>query len=211
MLTIKFSDEAFESAYIPVIQDAHNEAVKLLKNLQSDLTIEFKNNGASEETGVGGFSMSPHQLNVAVYRSFPDIATQQRNLRAVVFHELYHMNQGFTYEQSPFTALQAAVFEGCAVTFEREYGGGEAAYADYSPHSDEELTDWLNQLKQVGLKYFEDTDTWLKWAQYHPELDQKWIIYKAGMWLIKRILDKNHLSILDLQDKTPDEILRLNT
>lgn len=209
MLNIKYSDESFESSYTEIVENAHHDTSKLLKNLSSDLTIEFKDNGASDETGVGGFAVSPNQLNVAVYKDFSDSATQQRNLRAVVFHELFHINQGFTHEQSPFTALQAAVYEGCAVTFEREYGGGEAIYADFSEHSDEELADWHHQLEQVGLKYFEDTDTWLRWAQYHTELNQKWIIYKVGTWLVERILVENNLNILDLQNKMPEEIFLL--
>ena len=209
MLNIKYSDKSFESSYATIVENAHNDAAKLLKNLSSDMTIEFVDNGASDQTGVGGFAVSPNHLNVAVLKGFSAPTTQQRNLRAVVFHELYHINQGFTYEQAPFTALQAAVFEGCAVTFEREHGGGEATYANFSEHSNEQLTDWRGQLEQVGLKYFEDTDTWLRWAQYHPELDQKWIIYKVGTWLVQRILSENNLNILDLQDKSPDKILQL--
>lgn len=209
MLNISYSDKSFESAYTVIVENAHDDAAKLLHNLSSDLTIAFVDNGASDQTGVGGFAVSPHRLNIAVHKAFSDSVTQQRNLRAVVFHELFHINQGFTYEQSPFTALQAAVFEGCAVTFEREHGGGEATYADFNEHSDEELADWHEQLQQVGLKYFEDTDTWLRWAQYHPELEQKWIIYKVGTWLIKRILSGNNMGILDLQDKSPEEILQL--
>ena len=211
MLNIKYSDKSFESPYASIVENAHNDAAKLLENLSSDLTIEFVDNGASDQTGVGGFAASPHHLNVAIHKDFSDSTTQQRNLRAVVFHELFHINQCFTYEQSPFTALQAAVSEGCAVTFEREYGGGEASYADFSEHSDEELTDWHDQLEQVGLQYFEDRDTWQRWAHYHPELDQKWIIYKVGSWLVKRIINDNNLDVLDLQNKTPEEILLLKS
>lgn len=209
MLAFEFSDEDFESAYAPVIRDAYSSSSQLLKNLPENLTIKFTNSGADENTGVGGFAESPHQLNVAIAKDFFDSAAQLRNLRAVIFHELFHINHGFTFEQSPFTALDAAIYEGCAVQFEREYGNGEATYADFSQHTEEELSDWLRQLEAVGTKYFEDNETWHKWAFYNPELNQKWIVYKVGIWVVGKILNQNTLNVLELQDKTPSEILKL--
>lgn len=211
MLTFEFSDKDFESAYMPIIDSAYNDSVELLASLPHDLTIKFTDHGAEEQSGVGGFAESPHQLNVAVAKNFSDSATQLRNLRAVVFHELFHINQGFTLEQSPFTALDAAIYEGCAVKFEREYGNGGAAYADFSQHSEEELSSWYHQLEAVGVKYFEDNETWHKWAFYNPDLKQKWIVYKVGTWTVGRILNQNNLNVLELQDKTPSEILGLGS
>jgi hypothetical protein len=211
MLAFEFSDEGFESTYVPIISNAYSDASKLLNNLPENLTIKFTDNGAEEQSGVGGFAESSHQLNVAIAKGFSDSAAQLRNLRAVIFHELFHINHGFTLEQSPFTALDAAIYEGCAVQFEREYGNGEAAYADFSQHTEEELYDWSRQLEAVGTKYFEDNDTWHKWAFYNPELNQKWIVYKVGTWVVGEILNKNTLNVLELQDKTPSEILKLKS
>lgn len=206
---VSFSDKAFEADWVPVIDQAFSDASKLLMHLPDTLDIAFTAEGSEESTGVGGFSVSPHRINIALMKDFHDVALQQSNLRGVVFHELFHVNQGFTFAQSPFTALDAAVYEGCAVVFEREYGGGVAIYADYHQHTDEELSGWLEQLRNVGTQYFEDYDTWQKWAFYHPELDQKWIIYKVGAWLIERILTQRDLTILDLADKKPAEIMNL--
>ena len=211
MLSIEFSGKDFESTYVPTVHDAYSDTAALLENLPSDLTIKFTDNGAEDTSGVGGFAESPQQLNIAVAKNFSDSATQLGNLRAVVFHELFHINQGFTLAQSPFTALHAAIYEGCAVKFEREYGGGEAAYADYSQHSEEELLSWYRQLDAVGVKYFEDSDTWQKWAFYNPELDQKWLVYKVGTWVVDRILDQNNLNVLELQDKAAGDILKLSS
>jgi hypothetical protein len=206
---VSFSDKAFEADWVSVIDQAFSDTLKLLTHLPDTLDIAFTEEGAEQSTGVGGFSVSPHRINIALMKDFHDIALQKSNLRGVIFHELFHVNQGFTCAQSPFTALDAAVYEGCAVVFEREYGGGVAIYADYHQHTDEELSGWLEQLRNVGTQYFEDHDTWQKWAFYHPELDQKWIIYKVGAWLIERILAQHNLSILDLADKKPAEIMSL--
>lgn len=210
MIHIEFYDETFEAAYVPTIRKAYGEAAKLLVGLPDKLTVKFTEDGAEEQSGVGGFAESPRQLNIAVARNFSDTASQLRNLRAVVFHELFHINQGFTFEQSPFTALEAAIYEGCAVTFEREYGGGNATYADFSQHSEDELTSWYRQLENVGTEYFEDRAVWHKWAFYNPELNQKWIIYKVGVWLVGKIIEKNTTSTLELQGKSAHEISQLS-
>lgn len=208
---VSFSDKAFEADWVPVIDQAFSDVSKLLTHLPDTLDIAFTAEGAEESTGVGGFSVSPHRINIALMKNFHDVTLQKDNLRGVVFHELFHVNHGFTYAQAPFTALDAAMYEGCAVVFEREYGGGVAVYANYHQHTDEELSGWLEQLHDVGTQYFKDYDTWQKWAFYHPELDQRWIIYKVGAWLIERILEQHNLSVLDLADKKPTEIITLAT
>lgn len=101
------------------------------------------------------------------------------------------------------------MYEGSAIAFEREYAKNDAAYGDYSTHTDEQLQGWLNEIKSVGTRYFEDEETWQRWAFYHPEYDQKWIVYKVGSWLVDRILSTNNLDILDLKDKTAQEIVAL--
>jgi len=208
---ISFSDETFEKDWVPLLERAFSDAKKLLTRLPASFNIAFAAEGAEDSTGVGGFSVSPTRINIALTKDFHDRELQERNLRGVLFHELLHVNQGFTFEQSPFTALDAAIYEGCAVIFEQKYGDGVAIYADYHSHSDVELSGWLEQLRKVGTKYFEDYDTWQRWAFYHPELDQKWIIYKVGAWVIEDILARNALTVLDLANKTSTEIMHLAT
>lgn len=207
---IAYSNQTLESSFKPIIDNAYQDVQKLLDNVPDVLQIKFTDNGGSDITGVGGFAFSRTQINIAVLEGFNDRNVQEDNLRSTVFHESFHIQQGFTYSDSPFTALEAAVYEGSAIAFEREYAKNDAAYGDYSTHTDKQLQSWLNEITSVGTRYFEDEETWHRWAFYHPEYDQKWIIYKVGSWYVDRILSINGLDILDLKDKTAREIVSLS-
>lgn len=172
--------------------------------------IKFTDTGASEDTGVGGFAQSSHQLNLSVLENYDDTVTQHKNLRGVVYHELLHIRQGFTYDNAPFTALEAAVYEGCAVTFEQQYADAPASYADYDQYSEEKIKGWLDEIRSVGVAYFQDKAVWEKWAFYHPEYEQKWLIYIVGSWLVQGILKKKNLDVLDLRDMSAKQVLALD-
>jgi len=204
-----FSNETLERQFIPIVDKAYTDASKILDKLPGSIDIKFTDNGGSELTGVGGFSLSPKQINLAIHQDFEDRAAQEVNLRSTVFHEAFHVQQGFTYTQSPFTALQSAIYEGCAIKFERDYAKNTAVYGDYSSCTEDQLNTWLDEIRTVGTEYFENEDTWRKWAFYHAEYKQKWIVYRVGSWLVDRILADNKLGILDLKSKTADEIIQL--
>lgn len=206
---INFSDKEFQSQFAAGVDSAYTDVQKILDNIPEKIDINFTDNGASDITGVGGFSFSRNQINLAVSKDFGDRDMQMSNLRSTVFHESFHVQQGFTYSDSPFTALDAAVYEGSAIAFERDYAHNSAAYGDYSSNSEEQLKEWLDEIRTVGTDYFENEETWHKWAFYHPEYDEKWIIYKVGSWLVDNILLTNHLGIIDLKDKSADGILEL--
>ncbi len=206
---IQYSDEKFESQFVPMLEDAYAEIRGLLENVPEKLLLKFADNGGSDITGVGGFAFSHEQVNLAVLKGFHDRELQRQNLRSAFFHESFHLQQGFTYADSPFTALDAAIYEGSAVKFERDYGKNEAIYGDYSPYSEEQLRQWLDEIGEVGTEYFENEETWRKWAFYHPEYDEKWIVYKVGSWVLDTVLTSNKMDIIELRDKSSREILEL--
>lgn len=206
---IEYSRESFESQFVPIIDTAYTDAQKYLDQLPKTIDIAFTDNGSSDMTGVGGFTVSDKQINIAVLAEFEDRELQRKNLYSTVMHEAFHVQQGFSYDVSPFTATEAAIYEGCAVIFERQYAHNQAIYGEYSDCSEQDLEKWFAELDTVGTKYFEDIDTWHKWAFYHPEYDQKWIIYKTGSWLVDRILTRSNRDVLDLKSKSAAEILKL--
>lgn len=206
---IHFSDENFERQFVPSIKDAYAKATELLGNIPVSVNIKFTDNGASPDTGVGAFTVSPEQINLAVYKDFKDRALQQKHLTGVVLHEAFHIQQGFTNDKAPFTAIDSAIYEGCAVAFEREYAKMDVIYVDYSAHSEVELQRWLAEIRELGITYFTNQEVWQKWAFFHPEYNQKWLIYHVGSWLVDRILKQKNLTVLDVKNMTPSEILNL--
>ena len=206
---IQYSDEKFESQFVPMIQGAYSDIQVLLENVPEKLLLKFTDNGGSDITGVGGFAVSHNQINLAVLKNFSNRKLQEKNLRSAFFHESFHLQQGFTYEDSPFTALDAAIYEGSAIKFERDYGGNDAVYGDYSAHPEAQLRSWLDDIRGLGTEYFENEETWRKWAFYHPDYDEKWIVYKVGSFILDNVLASSGLDILGLRDKTSSEILAL--
>lgn len=204
---IQYSDEEFESQFVPMIEEAYLEIQELLENVPSRLQVKFTDNGGSDITGVGGFAFSHNQINLAVLKSFDNRQLQKNNLRSAFFHESFHLQQAFTYSDSPFTALDAVVYEGSAMKFERDYGKNDVIYSDYSAYSEEQLKQWLEEIRAVGTEYFENEETWRKWAFYHPEYDEKWIVYKVGSFVLDNVLAESGLDILDFTNKSADEIL----
>ena len=204
---IKYSDMSFEPQFTPLVNEAYEQAKALLGNLPEDVDIVFTDQGASELMGVGGFAESADQINLCIQKGFRNRELQWRNLYGTVMHESFHLQQGFTFDKAPFTALESSIYEGCAVVFEREYSESSVEYADYSRNTDEQLQGWADEIESVGTRYFEDTETWERWAFYHPEYDQQWIIYKVGSWMVDRVLRENQLQILDLQNSSAQQIL----
>ncbi len=207
---IEYTDKATEEPLVPLITEAYSDAQVHLRRLPETMQIEFKSHGAAPETGVGGFAYSPDLINAVFDKNFANREEQLANLRGMIFHESFHVNQGFTFTKSPFSALDSAIYEGCATVFERDYANTKPLYGDHSHHSDAELHSWLDQVKEVGTDYFEEEATWHKWAFYNAELKQRWIIYKLGVWLVDKTIERTGLTVIDLQDKTAPEILELS-
>lgn len=203
---VEFSNEAYERQFISLIDESYVEMLGLLDRIPATLNIVFAK-GASDMTGVGGFAAADDQINLAVLGDFEDKALQRRNLRAVMMHETFHIQQGFTFDKSPFTGLEALIYEGCAVACEKTHGGGTASYAEYRKNTKAELYKWLDELKQIGTEYFENREIWQKWAYYHPNYDERWIIYKVGSFIIDQLLKARQLDILDLKNESADEIV----
>lgn len=204
---IQYSDKKFESQFVPMIEKAYLEIQELLENLPDNLEVKFTDNSGSDITGVGGFAYSREQINLAVLKSFNDRELQKKNLRSAFFHESFHLQQGFTYADSPFTALDATIYEGSAIKFERDYGKNNAIYGDYSAYPEEQLKQWLEEIRAVGTEYFENEEMWRKWAFYHPEYDEKWIVYKVGSYVLDNILTASGSDIIDFRNKSASEIL----
>ncbi|MBC7564952.1 hypothetical protein H7100_01830 [Candidatus Saccharibacteria bacterium] len=207
---IHYTNQETEKSFETIIEASYQEVRQYLKHIPEKLDIYFGDKSIIiPETGVGGFAYSHGIMTLAIDEDFPDKKKQNAELRATVFHESFHISQHFTGEEGFQTALNSAIYEGCATVFERAYAGTRAIHGDYSAHSDEQLESWLIELKAVGSSYFEQKGVWEKWAFYNEDLDQRWIVYKTGTWLIDRILQKTGLDILDLQDKTAEQILAL--
>lgn len=195
------------------IETYFDEARKILPELPVDIKIWLDDRHMIRETGEGGMAHASDVMNISFDINFPDKALQLKSLRGRVFHEAYHMVQGFTHlsmELICTSVLDASVYEGCATVFERLYGNVAVPWGDYSEHGTKTLELWLSLLKETTFeRYLYEDGLWQKLAFYDEESGERWRVYKVGTWLVDEALKKTGLDILDLRLKSADDILKL--
>ncbi len=204
---IHYQNEATEKPLESSISKYYDEVRKLLPNLPKTIKIYFSDYGIIPESGVGGFAYSKGIITISINPSFKDKKKQLTHIRPTIFHEAFHVYQNYTGESGPFSAIENAIYEGMATVFEREYCGGWQPYGDYRETSKDKLKQWLEELQKLSLQVFQDT--YSDWKFYHPKLKERWIVYKAGTWMVDEVLEKQKLTILDLGPKTAADILKL--
>lgn len=204
---IHYQNESAEKPLETEISEGYDDVRELLPKLPKAVKIYFGNQGIIPESGLGGFAYSHDTITVSVDPHFPDKKKQSEGIRPTIFHESLHQYQGFTGENGPFSAIENVIYEGMATVFEREHCGIWEPYGDYREVSEDKLTQWLKDLQQLSPEDFENT--YKDWKFYHPELKERWIVYKVGTWLVDQVLKKHHLTILDLTEMTAEEVLNL--
>lgn len=197
----KSSEEPVES----IISDGYDEVRKLLPRLPETIQIYFSDYGILPDSGVGGYAYAHDIITISIDPDFADKKKQAKEVRSTVFHESFHILQNFTGESGPFSAIQNAVYEGMATVFEREYCDIWQPYGDYRETSEEKLKEWTESIQNLSLEEFENS--YSDWKFFHPKLQERWIMYKVGTWIIDQVLHEHKLTILDLSTKTADEVL----
>lgn len=104
------------------------------------------------------------------------LAIVNRQLRATLFHELYHMVRESAVTSRSLRDL--AIDEGLATVFERDYGAGAAPWGDYPP----DVAQWATEF----LALPQDADR-QQWMIAHAD-GRRWIGYKVGTYLVERAM-----------------------
>lgn len=205
----KFENEDVEKLFLEEINRSYTELKTVLSGLPKKLKIVFEGRDNYNETGIDGYAVSADTIGIGIRPDIEDRTIQFAMLRALVFHEGYHIRQDFHYDGPPVAALEAAIYEGCATVFERDYADSEPQWGNYGKEDEATLQRWYEAMKTITAEqYFEESgETWKKWAFYDPETHESWRVYKVGTWLVDGLLKTKGLDIIDLRDKTASEIL----
>jgi len=200
-----------KTAVEPTVEAAYSEVRQFLPELPVDMQVWLDNSYLIHETGEGGYSYAPNVISIAFDLAFKDKKAQRERLRATIFHEAFHLVQGHTFEKPKViykTALDAAIYEGCATVFEREYARSSPLWGNYEQHGEELLQRWRDGLFAVPAEvYYNDSAVYKKWVFYNEETGERWRLYKTGTWLVDQALKKSKLGILDLRLKNAEEIV----
>lgn len=206
-----FENEPIETLFLAAIYSSYQELKSILPNLPKKLTITFGTNYDYGEDGVTGSAIASDTIKIGINPDVDDRSKQFAKIRSLVFHEGFHLAQGFYLEGRQFSAVESAIYEGCATIFERDYAGSAPAWGDYSKEDDRTLHRWYEEMKSVTAEqYFEPSgETWRKWAFYDAETNEGWRVYKVGTWLVDKVLKKGNISLVELSSKAADEIVSL--
>lgn len=206
----EFENELIEKDFLGEISESFDELKKLLPNLSQDLKVYFGTNYDYGESGVTGSAIDADSIKIGIDPSVEDRNKQHDKMRSIVFHEGYHIAQGFHLGKE-FSALESAVYEGCATVFERDFADSAPKWGDYHKEGEEKLRQWYESMKSITAEqYFEPSgETWRKWAFYDSETDESWRIYKVGAWIVDDVMSRKGFSAVDLNSMTAEEILAI--
>lgn len=214
-MTFSIHPESPNKQAIPLIEEVFREVEprlrELLPELTNDLQLYVYDENIIPETGTGGLAYSPTILSLAIDNDFTDKKRQRESLVGLIFHESYHLVQGHTVNDGHATytsALDSAVYEGCATVFEREYTDETPLYGDHSMHAESELESWRDSLSKISIDDWlkDNSKLWQQWSFYDAKDSQRWKSYKVGTWIVETYLDKTGKDIRDLRLMSANEI-----
>lgn len=181
------------------------EAQALLPELPQNISFERSDNLIIPGHPTGGYTASLSLVKLGIDGACRDQTALTSSLRATIFHEAFHVVQGYNGEvakKRPFNAIEAAVFEGCATVFARDYANKTPGWAEYE--DEQTMLAWCQEIEQVpsgqdyrNLRFFD------------PATGRKWVVYRTGVFIVDRALQATGLDIIALRLKNVDEIVKL--
>ena len=204
MEIIKYLENVVHETFDKHIAQWNEEVRALLPDVPSDLKVEFNNEWLIPDIGTGGFATSKEKIELAFDENFKDKEFQLKNLRASYFHECYHVVQGFTGHDydAALPAIENAILEGAATRFETTYADSDPGWSHYPER--EKVVEWVNLIKGLPENY-----DWQKWKFYNPEMNERWIMYRSGVFVVDQALENSKLDIIDLVKMSAKDILAL--
>ena len=181
------------------------ELADMLPGIPLDAKISFDNQWLIADTGTGGFALELKHLTLAFNPDFSGDKTEQmRNFKGSLFHEFYHLVQGFVgsdNELHGITALENAIYEGAATKFEVLKAGTNPGWSQYP----EEIEDWVREISALGNSF-----DYNKWKFYDPETKRRWIMYRSGCYVVDQAMLKSGESIENLAKIPPMDIFKMS-
>ena len=156
--------------------------------------------------GVTGRADAPGEIVISVSTLFPGgtAAAIETGLASTFAHELHHLVRGWTIRGNHFgPGIDiAAVNEGLAVVYAESLTG--ASFAGNTPPDAQTAQAWALEVRALprNANYGE-------WMFQHPD-GRMAVGYRAGSFLVREALGGSGLSVIELSEKSPEEIWSLS-
>ena len=140
------------------------------------------------ETGENGGVGVPTSVYWTVDPKHPGgvIAVANAQLRATLFHELYHLVRLTQFASE--SLVDQAISEGLATAFERDFGGAPVPWGVYPSN----VMEWTKEF--LALPGDAPRDQWM----YNHSDGRRWIGYKVGTYLADQAARVSRLSLAQL-------------
>lgn len=135
---------------------------------------------------------------VDVKRQGGALRLARTELRARMFHELYHLAREIHVADGG-TMAERMISEGLATAFERDYGQVSKPWSWYPAN----VGPWVDEL--IAAPPDSDIKTWMR---RHPD-GREWIAFKAGAYVVDQAFKSSGKTCLDLLTIPASEILAL--
>lgn len=193
----------YQHDIVAMIEQHYMEVRRILPKLPEDMQIYFDDEQLTFGYGCGGFAYDKDIITIGFDVNFKDKEAQARNLRSTLFHEAYHIAQGYYFcMEQKIRPIEEAVYEGAATVFERDIAGSKPPYGDYEGAP---VTAWLKSIKSFN----EDYD-YQKWKFWDDEDHVAWKMYKAGAYIVDQALQNSGKTIVELNSMSAKEIINLS-
>jgi uncharacterized protein YjaZ len=181
-----------------IAERAAEDVRQMLPALPSELTITVQTGTrVIPETGETGSVGLPSHVYWTVDPAHDGgvLGVVQAQLRATLFHELYHLVR--ETQVNRFSLLDRAINEGLATAFGRDFGGAPVPWGAYPDN----VEDWTKEF----LALPEDAP-YDQWMSRHPD-GRRWIGYKVGTHIADEAARKSSLSLAQLVTMPTERIV----
>ncbi|WP_282089248.1 DUF2268 domain-containing putative Zn-dependent protease [Aquimarina algiphila] len=154
--------------------------------------------------GVTGRANTPNEVIAEISFKYEGgvIAAVNQSLSGHIYHEFHHVWKGWTLSENKFDKgiYIAAINEGLADVFSKTYTGH---FLDIGSQSDD-IKGWTKEV----LKLPKDAD-YNRWMNQHED-GRLAIGYRVGTFIVENAMKNSEMTILELSNLTPNEILKLS-
>jgi uncharacterized protein YjaZ len=181
-----------------IAERAAKDVGQMLPALAAELTITVQiGTRVIPETGETGSVGLPNHVYWTVDPTHDSgvLGVAQAQLRATLFHELYHLVRETQVDR--FSLLDRAVNEGLATAFERDFGGAPVPWGVYPDN----VEDWTREFLALPADAPHD-----QWMSRHSD-GRRWIGYKVGTHLADEAARVSGLSLAQLVTMPTERIV----
>ena len=195
-----YTDEIIELIE-SIANKTEQEARHYLPMLDGDIYLEVVvDENVIPSTGELGIAMDTNRIRWIVSPNVKSVKTVINNhLRSTLLHEMHHLARGWTRMSVdyPIRIIDAAVAEGLASVFQRDFGNNTIPWG--KPH--ENIDDWVKEI--LALKNAKDYEQWM----FQHNDGRRFIGYRVGTYLVDQAVKNSGKSAAELVLTPTDTIL----